>query len=363
MSASIEGISSKFLALGTVAVTTLANIVNRAVDAGINIAKALTIAPISEGFSDYNAKLTSVQTITNATGESVETVNDFFKELDTYADKTVFNLSDMTSALSKFTNAGVSLDVAVPAIKGIANMTALAGQGAGEAAIAMYNLSQSLAGGFLTTTDYKSLNLANVATKQWKDYMIEAAIAAGTLRRTGDDMFEILVDGSNAAANTGQLFNNELSRGWATADILIDVLGDYGDVTTEIGKKAQAAAQDVKSLPMMFDTLKASVGTGWTDTFEIVLGNLEESKALFTDLTTSVSGFLERGANARNELLQGWKDLGGRTKLIEGIKDAFGSLHGILQVMGIEFRRFFGSLDSQTPPIGREQRSIDVAVL
>jgi hypothetical protein len=348
ISQGIEGVSNKFIAMGTIAVTTLANIVNRAVDAGINVAKALTVAPISEGFSDYNAKLTSVQTITNATGETAEVVNGFFKELDTYADKTVFNLSDMTSALSKFTNAGVSLDVAVPAIKGIANMTALAGQGAGEAAIAMYNLSQSLAGGFLTTTDYKSLNLANVATKQWKDYMIEAAIAAGTLRRTGDDAFEILIDGSNAAANTGQLFNNELSRGWATADILIDVLGDYGDVTTEIGKKAQAAAQDVKSLPMMFDTLKASVGTGWTDTFEIVLGNLEESKALFTDLTTSVSGFLERGATARNELLQGWKDLGGRTKLIEGIKDAFGALYQVLKTISTQFGRFFGTLDSKS---------------
>jgi len=348
LSASLDGVSGKFIALGTIAITTLSNIVNRAVDAGINVAKSLTIAPISEGFSDYNAKLTSVQTITNATGETAEVVNGFFKELDTYADKTVFNLSDMTSALSKFTNAGVSLDVAVPAIKGIANMTALAGQGAGEAAIAMYNLSQSLAGGFLTTTDYKSLNLANVATKQWKDYMIEAAIAAGTLRRTGDDAFEVLIDGSNTAANTGQLFNNELSRGWATADILIDVLGDYGDVTTEIGKKAQSAAQDVKSLPMMFDTLKASVGTGWTDTFEIVLGNLEESKALFTDLTTSVSGFLEQGATARNELLQGWKDLGGRTKLIEGIKDAFGALHNILKTISIQFGRFFGTLDSKS---------------
>jgi hypothetical protein len=344
----VEGISNKFLALGTIAITTLANITNRAIDAGINIAKSLTIAPITEGFSDYNAKLTSVQTITNATGESLETVSGFFKELDTYADKTVYNLSDMTGAFAKFTNAGIDMEVAVPAIKGIANMTALAGQGAGEAAIAMYNLSQSLAGGFLTTTDYKSLNLANVATKQWKDYMIEAAIAAGTLRRTGEDSFEILVDGSNAVANSGQLFNNELSRGWATADILIDVLGDFGDTSTEIGAKAQAAAQDVKSLPMMFDTLRASVGTGWTDTFEILFGNLDESKELFTDLTTSISGVLEGQAKWRNDLLQGWKDLGGRTKLIEGVKDMFGALYQVVRVASTQFHRFFGSLDSES---------------
>lgn len=345
--ATIDGINGKFLAMGTIAITTLANIVNKAVDAGVRIAKSLTVEPISAGFSDYNAKLTSVQTITNATGESVETVSGFFKELDEYADKTVYNLSDMTSAFAKFTNAGIDMETAVPAIKGIANMVALAGQGAGEASIAMYNLSQSLAGGFLTTTDYKSLNLANVATKQWKDYMIEAAIAAGSLRRTGEDSFEILADGSNFAANSAQLFNNELSRGWATSDILLKVLGDFGSTTTEIGKKAQSAAQDVKSLPMMLDTLKAAAGTGWTDTFEIILGNLDESKALFTDLTTTIGKSLDASAEWRNNLLQGWKDLGGRTKLIEGVKDMFGALQQVMKTASTQFSRFFGSLDSE----------------
>jgi hypothetical protein len=235
----------------------------------------------------------------NATGSSIDVVSGYFGELDTYADKTIYNLTDMTGAFAKFTNAGVDMDKSVPAIKGIANMVALAGQDAGAASIAMYNLSQSIAGGFLTTTDYKSLNLANVATKEWKGQMVEAAVAAGKLEKVGDK-YHVVGMKAGTASTEAQLFNENLAEGWASTEVLMGVLGDYGDTQTAIGAKAQAAAQDVKSFGMMMETLKAGVGTGWTDTFEILVGNLHEAKALFTPLTASVGEFLTSFDTARN---------------------------------------------------------------
>src|SRR5690606_21349934 len=151
-----------------------------------------------------------VQTIMNTTGESIQTVSKYFDELDTYADLTIYNLADMTSAFAKFTNAGVDMETAIPAIKGIANMVALAGQDAGAASIAMYNLSQSIAGGFLTTTDYRSLNLANVATKEWKEQMIQAAVAAGTLRKNSKGMYDVVADGSDKVYTSSALFTEAL---------------------------------------------------------------------------------------------------------------------------------------------------------
>lgn len=348
MADGVESIASKFNAMSVVAITAISNITSKAMAAGAQLIKSFTIAPISEGFSDYNEKLTSVQTIMNATGASIEEVNGYFTQLDTYSDKTVYNLKDMTGAFAKFTNAGVGMDKSVPAIKGIANMVALAGQGADAASIAMYNLSQSIAGGFLTTTDYKSLNIANVATKDWKNNMIEAAVAAGTLESKGGDAYHIAGTKAGSAYTSAQLFNEALAEGWATSDILLGVLGNYGDTTTELGAKAQAAAQNVKSLPMMLDTLKASVGTGWTSTFELLLGNVTQSTQLFTGLTNVIQGLLDSSANARNALISDWIALGGKETLIQGVKNAWYALQEVLKPIKEAFREIFPPATGQT---------------
>jgi hypothetical protein len=344
VAAGVDGLAGKFSALSVIGVSALATITNKAVNAGISLVKSLTIDPIGAGFSDYTEKLTSVQTVMNATGKSEKEVGKYFSQLDTYADLTIYNLQDMTGALAKFVNAGISLDKAVPAIKGIANMTALAGQGAGAASIAMYNLSQSLAGGFLTTTDYKSLNLANVATKEWKDNMIKAAVSAGTLKKVGGDAYHIAGAKAGTASTSAALFNEKLAEGWATSKVLLQVLGDYGNPLTDIGRKALAAAQDVKSLPMMMETLKAGVGTTWTDTFEIVIGNLKESKVLFTGLTNYVGGFLGKMAKSRNDMLKGWRKFGGRQALIDGLTNGFQALLSLIKPIKDAFNQMFPAM-------------------
>lgn len=343
----VDTIASKFTAFGIIGVTALANLANAAINTGVQIVKSLAVDPIALGYGDFERKLSSVQTIMASTGKSLPEVDGYFGQLDEYADQTIYNLDDMTSALAKFTNAGVDLDLSVPAIKGIANSVALAGQGSNAAAIAMYNLSQSIAGGFLTTMDYRSLNLANVATKEWKQNLVDAAVAAGTLIDVGDGMYLDAAGQMREALPMQRLFTESLSTGWATTEVLLDVYGQYGDATTEIGKKAQAAATDVKSYGMMMETLQAAVGTGWTESFENVIGNLEESKALWTGLTTVISGFLDSTSDARNASLKFWKDNGGRDKLIQGIADAFGEVSRI-------FKSLKGAFDKVFPPVTGE---------
>lgn len=349
ISEGVDNISSKFSAFGIMGVATLMRIANAAIDAGVALVKSLTIDPVKMGYDDYTRKLNSIQTVTANTGKSVEYVEGYFDQLDQYADKTIYNLDNMTSAMAKFVNAGVNLDTAVPAIKGIANMVALAGQDANAAGVAYYNLSQSISGGFLTTMDYRSLNLANVATKEWKEYMVSTAVAIGTLKKEADGLYKVVgATGSDAMAmNVQTLFNQGLSSKWASTDVMMKVFGDYGDITTDIGKKAYASAMDIKSWGMMMTTLRESVGTGWTDTFQILLGDLDQAKALFTPLSKVIQGFLDSTTKSRNDLLTGWAELNGRNALIDALKAFSVGILQLIKPIKFAFEEIFPAITSQ----------------
>lgn len=347
VAAGADNVGNKFSAMSVIAVTALATIATKAVQTGLQVTKSLTVGPLGDGFNDYNEKLTSVQTVMNSTGKSLQYVGKYFDQLDTYADKTIYNLTDMTSALAKFTNAGIDLPTAIPAIKGIANMTALAGQGANSASIAYYNLSQSLAAGFLSRMDFKSLELANVATRSFKDQLIKTALATGDLTKKGKN-YETQSGKTFTAAS---LFTDGLQEQWAQAEVLTKTLGRYGDATKGIGKKAQSAAQDVRSLPMMIDTLKAAVGTSWTQSFEIILGDVKESKDLFTDLTFSIGKFLSAMGDARNKMLNDWDKAGGRLALLDGLRLMFKDIASLLRPIGAAWHDTFGSMAESGPAL------------
>ena len=270
-------------------------------NSAINMAKSLTIDPISSGFQEYELMINAVQTTMAGTGKTAEEVEEQLKVLDEYADKTVYSTADMLNNLPKFTNAGVDLEVATKAMIGIANATALAGGDASKASIAFYNLGQSIGTGYLTRMDYNSINNAGIATMEWKKQMVEAAIAQGTLTKVGEDSYKV----GNKTLSLQALFIEGLQEQWATASVLTKVFGDYGDETTDIGKKAYAAAQDIKTFSMMMDSLKASVTTGWKDTWELIFGGLDEAKVFWTGLYKFVAGVLEKMDNFRNGLLKG----------------------------------------------------------
>lgn len=343
LGSAVETVKTRFSALEVMAVTALANITNSVVNTGKQMLHSLIIEPIADGFNEYELTLNAIQTTMAGTGKTAKEVETQLKKLDEYADKTVYSSADMFNNLPKFTNAGVEIEQATTAMVGIANATALAGGDARQASIAFYNLGQAIGTGYLSRMDYNSINNAGIATMEWKNQMVEAALAAGTLTEAGDGLYKA----GNKTFTLQQLFIDGLQEQWATTDVMMKVFQDYGDETTEIGAKAYSAAQDLRTFSMMMDSLKATAGTGWKDTWQILFGDLDEAKELWTELGNVIGGFISAQADARNEMLQGWKDLGGRTKLIEALKNAFEGVQSVIKPIYEAFREIFPPTTAQ----------------
>lgn len=334
----VDGIAGKFTAMGAIAFSVINNITTRAVDMGVQLAKQFTLTPITEGFAEYELKMGSIQTIMAGSGESLETVNAKLEELNRYSDQTIYSFADMTSNIGKFTNAGLDLDTSVASIQGIANVAAISGANAEEASRAMYNFAQSLSAGSVKLIDWKSIENANMATAEFKQELIDSAVAAGTLTMSADGLYETL-EGTPVTATKG--FNESLTDQWLTTEALNATLGRYSDTTTDIGARATAAASDIKTFSQMMDTLKESAASGWAQSFEIILGDFEEGKALFTEIGESLSGVIGNSATARNTVLQDWKDLGGRTLLIDSIREGIQNITALLAPLRDAFREVF----------------------
>lgn len=342
----ITSINKGFAAMATIAVTALATITQKAMAAGASVVKSLTIAPIKQGFDEYELKMGAIQTIMAGSGKSLDVVNKKLQELNEYSDKTIYSFADMTQNIGKFTNAGVDLDLAVASIKGIANAAALSGANSNEASRAMYNFSQALSSGAVRLQDWKSIELANMATKEFKQQLIDSAVAAGTLAKGADGMYTV-VGNTKVALNATKNFNASLTEEWMTADVLTSTLERYSDTTTDVGKRATAAAQDVKTFSMMMDTLKETAGSGWAQTFEIIFGNFEEAKKLWTGINNAIGGMLNDMSDRRNKLLADWKELGGRDTLIDGLRKAFEGLKSIIKPITQAFREIFPATTGQ----------------
>ena len=348
-------LAAKFSALQVIAVTALSNIVSKAVNAGTQLLHSLTLDPIMQGFHEYETNLNSIQTILANTGlkgaEGLQKVNDKLNDLNHYADQTIYNFSEMARNIGTFTAAGVTLDVATNAIKGIANLAAVSGSNAEQASAAMYQLSQALAAGKVTLEDWNSVVNAGMGGKVFQDALIETARVHGV----AVDKF-IKDEGS---------FRLSLQKGWLTSGILTETLSKFtGELTAdqlksmgynqqqiagilEMGRTATDAATKVKTMTQLLDTLREAVGSGWAQTWGIVFGNFDEAKSLFTDVSNTLGGMIQNSAKARNDLLQGWKDLGGRQALIDGISNAFHALLSILQPIGQAFREIFPKTTAQ----------------
>lgn len=346
LGSAIDGVKSRFSALEIIGTTALINLTNSAVNLGKQMAKSLTVDQVRAGFAEYELKMGSIQTIMASTGKDIGTVNGYLNELNTYADKTIYSFSDMTSSIGKFTNAGVDLDTAVKAIQGISNEAAVSGANAQEASRAMYNFAQALSAGYVKLIDWKSIENANMATKEFKQQLIDTAVAEGTLEKAADGTYKVLTSGAGGGfketITATKNFNDSLSAAWMTTDVLTKTLGRYSDATTDIGKKAFAAAQDVKTFSQLVDTIKESIGSGWAQTFELIFGNLEEAKRLWTGVNNVVSGFVDRTSDARNSALAMWKaNIHGRAAFFDGLQNMYKALLNIAKPIKEAFSTVF----------------------
>lgn len=343
----VNTVADRFSTLGIIGMTALQNITNAAVNAGAQMIKSLTIDPINQGFGEYELKMGSVQTIMASTGADLDTVNGYLEQLNTYADKTIYSFSDMTNSIGKFTNAGVDLDTAVKAIQGISNEAALSGANANEASRAMYNFSQALSAGAVKLIDWKSIENANMATKEFKNELIKTAVKVGTLTKAEGGYISTTTDANGHVSelfNSTKNFNNSLSAQWMTTEVLTKTLSRYANENSKLGRRAFAAAQDVKTFSQMMDTLKEAVGSGWSQTFELIFGNFNEAKELWTGVANAIGGVIDRTSSARNELLKTWKAIGGRDAMIRGFANIWTGLLSVLKPIKEAFGDIFGSI-------------------
>lgn len=348
LSNAVETVRVRFSALEVMAITALQNITNSALAAGKNLVSAFTIDPIKSGFEEYETQINAVQTIlanTSSKGTTLDQVNNALDELNHYADMTIYNFTEMTRNIGTFTAAGVDLDTSVAAIKGIANLAAVSGSNSQQASTAMYQLSQALASGTVKLQDWNSVVNAGMGGQVFQDALKETAKVHGIAI---DEM--IKDEGS---------FRETLSKGWLTSDILTETLAKFtGDLNEdqlrtmgytddqiksimEMGKTANDAATKVKTFTQLFDTLKEAAQSGWTQSWEIIVGDFEEAKELLTEVSDTFSAVINASADARNKMLQDWKDLGGRTMMIEAVKNVFEGLVSVAKPVREAFNEIF----------------------
>ena len=354
LTSGLQGVQSGFNAMGAVAFSVLNRMTNAAIDAGKSITNALT-ASVRDGFAEYETQMNAVQTIlanTQSKGSTIDDVNSALDTLNTYADKTIYNFTEMTRNIGTFTAAGVDLQTSVDSIKGIANLAAVSGSSSAQASQAMYQLSQAIAAGKVQLMDWNSVVNAGMGGEVFQN----------ALKRTAEN-FGTNVDGM--IQKYGSFRESLTEGGWLTTDVLTETLKQLSGAYTEadlvsqgyteeqakqivqLANTAEGAATDVKTFSQLIDTTKEALASGWTNTFEIIFGDFEEAKELWSSVANVISDVVNRSSESRNNLLQGWKDLGGRTELIEGLSNVFESLGKVLSTVGNAFRKVFPPTTSQ----------------
>ena len=355
----IESVQRGFSALEVIGVTALANITNSAVNAGKQLVKSLTIDQVTAGWDKLAQKTTSVATLV-AQGYDMRTVEEQLARLNWFTDETSYNFTDMVENISKFTATGKGLEESVTAMEGIANWAALSGQNASTASRAMYQLSQAMGAGVMRMEDYKSIQNVSMDTDEFRQKALDAAVALGTLKENADGTYESLIQ--NEGAFTKAQFAQHLTKdAWFTSDVMMKVFNDYssavdqiyeyaeekgitasqaieelGGSVDEFGLKAFLAAQEAKTFGDAIDATKDAVSTGWMNTFELIFGNYEEQRVLWTDLANAMYDVFASGAEARNELLSAWAELGGRDLLVESFWNTWNAIFGSIEDDGTE---------------------------
>jgi hypothetical protein len=332
LESAIENLGSKFSAMEVIGVSALAWITSQAVDAGERLVKSLSLDQVTAGWNKYAQKTASVQTIMNATGKSITKVNSYLDKLMWYSDETSYGFTDMTQSLGQLTAAGGDIDKMIPMIMGIANATAYAGKGASEFQRVIYNLNQSYSQGYLNLMDWKSVELAGVATAELKQQIIDTGVELGKIKK---------------GAVTVGTFGSTLSKKWADKTVMETAFGKLADFTMAIKEgvdngtyknasegiaaladqydeatvKAFKAAQEAKSFSEAIDATKDAVSSGWLETFEIIFGNYDIAKGFWTDLTDSLWDLFAAGKDSRNDLLSGAFDNGWTQMMKSGLSD------------------------------------------
>ena len=321
MQKGIETVNARFSALQVVGMTALSNITSAAMRAGSNLINSFTFEPIVSGFREYETQLNAVQTImanTSSKGTTLDDVTAALDELNTYADQTIYNFTEMTRNIGTFTAAGVDLETSVSSIKGIANLAAVSGSTSAQASTAMYQLSQAIAAGKVQLMDWNSVVNAGMGGEVFQNALKRTATVMGTdvdaLIKKYGSFRESLTKGewltTDVLTATLEQFTMAAKEGSEQWDAYKKSLMDTGYTeaqAVEILKMANTAtdaATKVKTFTQLMDTLKEAMGSGWSKTWQLIFGDFEEAKAFWTEMLDMFSGIINNFSDARNNVIE-----------------------------------------------------------
>jgi len=349
MSSAVEKVELKFNALQIAAITAISKIVSSAMDAGTKLVKSLSVDNIAAGWSKLEEKTASVQTIMNATGKSVDQVNDYLDKLMWFSDETSYGFTDMTAAIAQMTSSGGDINKLIPMVMGVANATAFAGKTAQEFSRVMYNLNQSYGAGYLQFMDWRSVELAGVASQQLKQVFIdtavelgkinEGAVTLGTFGTTLKDKWadtEVMEKAFGKFAEVTEAAYQMIHGGVTIGDVFFEadtateayeILGKMTDRYDQLVISAAKAAQEAKTFGEVIDATKDAVSSKWMKTFELIFGNYEEAKELYSRLAEEFYTLFAEGGNTRNDMLFGGLASGLKQLQKQGVPD--------LEVLGL----------------------------
>ena len=353
LGSAVESVRLQFSTLQVVAITTLQNITNSAISAGERLVRALSIDQVSAGWDKLIKKTSSVQTLVNSTGKTVDEINSYLEKLMWYSDETSYGFTDMTSALATMVSSGGDINKLIPMIEGVANATAFAGKGASEfSRIMQYAVNQAYSLGYMQVGDWKTIEGATVNSKQLIQSLITAGEELGKIKKgsvtienfrsTLADKWvdkEVMESGFGAFSKVTEEIYKGIRDG--TFKNYADGLAKIGDKFGEFAYRAAASSQEAKSFAEAIDATKDAVSSGWMKTFELIFGNYEEQRVLWTDLSNALWDVFASGAESRNALLEEWANLGGRTTLIEAFWEAWNNVAEVLGVVKEAFREVF----------------------
>ena len=349
----IDTVTHRFSALGVAGDQVIRNITNsvsKLIGQMGDLAKSMSFDQINAGFDKYGEKTQAVQTIMAATakdwndqGAQMEWVNEQLEKLNWFTDETSYSFLDMVNNIGKFTSNGIGLEDSVTAMEGISTWAAISGANVQEASRAMYNLSQALATGSVKLIDWKSIENANMATREFKETALETAVSLGTLTKSANGMYKTMA----GHEFTTEQFNTQLSDGWFSKDVLMKTLKSYGSFTdvlnkaskaskmtatdvlkqielykegktvvsdllpymkeltsaeNDLGYRAFKAAQEAKTFKDAIDATKDAVSTGWMNLFEKMFGDYLTAKGFWTEVANSLYDIFAEPVNKLNEI-------------------------------------------------------------
>lgn len=341
---------------------------------------SIPLTSIDPGFEKFAQKTTSVGTLISQ-GYDLDLVTEQLEKLNFFTDETSYNFTDMVGEIGKFTATGQELDDSVEAMMGIANWAALSGVNATKASQAMYQLSQAMGVGALKLDNYKSIQNANMDTKEFRQNALEAAKAVGTVREAANGMYEVLT-GEGGVFTFQEMFTSDaLTKGmWLSSDVMMKTFKKYslavdqiyekvkdgtyetaseamdamGNSLDAFGLKAFKAAQEARTWTDVVDSLKDAASTSWMNIFEQIFGNYEEAKDLFTTMANDFYDIIVTPIQNFGEIFEQWNKLGGRGVLWETI---FGSddqnwsllenIGNLFKPISEAFHEIFGEFDTE----------------